>query len=97
MHYYNFDIEGYSKRNISIFNTLVKSPQCCRKQAYKLAKSLQGDRGRQQGQCLIWDPLQTTKQGGPGKQSLFSSANKIIQVLNVRVIGILSIEASLGK
>jgi len=41
--------------------------------------------------------LQTTKQGGPGKQSLFSSAKKIIQVLNVKVIGILSTESSLGK
>lgn len=77
--------------------TLAKGPQCCRKQAYRLAKSLQGARGRQQRQCLNWNPLQATKQGGPGKQSLSSLANKIIQALNVRVIGILSTGASLGK
>lgn len=54
-------------------------------------------RGRQQGQCLIWDLVQTARQGGLGKQSLFSSANNISQVLNVGAIRTLSIEAFLGK
>lgn len=53
--------------------------------------------GRQQRQCLIWDPVQTTRQGGPGKQNLFSPSNSIIQVLNIRVIRTLSIEHFLGN